>query len=151
MLNKKGAEPAGFLGFVGFGGISILIMIGTILTTTTIMEERAKSSVIESITAFNENLFLFNYLRHPIDEKAMADIVINDFIQGRYEQLERETTEFLNKLYAQEDMVCYWRIYINDELIIDDTRTLCNEKTIHETYIPNHYGLEPIKFKFVFY
>lgn len=150
MFNKKGATTADILSFfiILLGG-SIFIMGIALFVIAPAMGERGEISVKESISEFNDNIFLFNYLRYPVEGKTIADLVVQDYAEHNYELLERETINFLTKLYAQENVK--WRIYVNDELVIDNTQIFDREKTIHETYIPNYYGLDPIKFKFAFY
>lgn len=177
MLNKKGAETGDILGLAFFGFICIAIMLIAIYIIAPMMGDRAKSSVNEDIAIFNENLFLFNYLRMPVEDKTMADLVLESYIKKDYKKLESETENFLKELHSRETRVCCktgsvfswreregcegdvvspelclnWRIYINDESVVDHLFVSGNEKTIHETYIPNYYNLEPINFKFVFY
>lgn len=181
MFNKKGAILGGLPGLFIFGFICIGIMIIALFVIVPLMGERAKLSVDENIAKFNENLFLFNYLRHTIEEKTMADLVVKAYVENNNELLKQETMNFFNELYSQETRICckikagmfsevyYWRekeecddvvskancinwqIYINDKLFINNLHTSGKEKTTHETYIPNYYNLEPIKFKFVFY
>lgn len=148
MFNKKGAEPAGLLGFFIFGGLCLMILIGALYVIDDFVEGRAKASVTENIAEFNDNVFLFNYLRYPVEEKTMADLVIKAYIEDDKELLRQETMNFFNELYSQE---AEWQIYINDELFVNNLHIMSEEKTIHEAYIPNYYALEPIKFKFVFY
>jgi len=186
MIGKKGAMMTDFLSYaivLLFGSVFIMGVAFFVIAPS--MGERAEASVTANIAEFNENLFLFNYLRTPVGDKTIADLVIEAYIKKDYTELESETKNFLILLYSQEKRVCCswsgagvygavvsyywrnegeckgnivsnefcinWRIYINDNKVIDGLHVPSNEKTIHEAYIPNYYNLGPINFKFIFY
>jgi len=107
MLNKKGAVTPDILSYfivLVFGSVTIMGIAYFIIAPA--MGERAKVSVTESIAEFDENLFLFNYLRYPVGEKTMADLVIKAYMENDKGLLKQETIDFLNELYDKETRVC---------------------------------------------
>ncbi len=106
MFNKKGATTADILGLFLFGGIGVSIMLVALFIIVPDMGDRAKLSVTENIAEFNDNTLLFNYLRYPIGEKTMADLILEAYAKDDAEELQAETINFLDKLHSYEARVC---------------------------------------------
>jgi len=186
MLNKKGATTGDILSFflILVCG-SVLIMGFAYFVVAPAIGGRAEKSINEYIAKFNDNTFALNYLRAPVGDNTMADLILQAVMNNDFSLVERETDNFMTLLNSMETGVCCrkrmargvvffksyylwkeerecddivenslcisWKLYIDDEEVIDKKQTAGDEKSSHTAYTPNYYGLEPIKLKIVLY
>ena len=75
---------------------------------------------ITQINIADMNINLMNYLRTPVDDKNIHDLIVDSYYNDNYDDLEKNTENIFNRVYDKERCP-FWEIYgdIEDEKFFD--------------------------------
>jgi hypothetical protein len=108
---------------------------------------------INEITLGDTNINLINYLRTPLkDNFVIKDLIIDSYYNNKYEELEKNTEDILNKAYEKEKCPL-WKIKgeANNEKIFEYESEFDIRKYTFEFSLRNIFNLAVGKYYLVDY
>lgn len=101
------------------------------------IEEGMDNKITAVKEDINKDQFLISYLRSPVQDGNMADLISNAHTNEDYSKLKTETKKLLESLYEEERK---WDIFINDGLVIGTCSSMlgCSEDVVYSTFLPTN-------------
>jgi|TARA_B100002003_G_C13997293_1_gene481606 hypothetical protein len=113
--NKRGLEAADYFSFL-FYAIGVFVLIFVINIFLPKVPELAEFKIEDLGEQSSEDHFFISYLRAPVANGDMADLIIVSYLNKDYKKFEEETSNLFRNLYEKETG---WEFLIDDEEIIN--------------------------------
>lgn len=146
MIGKK-AQGGDYLAFMIFAIFLILLSVLVIFIIPLNAGSKTAYDIKVEMGDVSNNLFLYGFLRQNIDNKNMADVIALSYINNEYNNLKEEIIDILEKI--QKDV--NFKIYINEDKVIEECRTKCKGEPEKFTTILPLPNKEAIDFKLILY
>lgn len=131
--SKKAQESASYIMFV----IAIFLSVGIfviVILSTNLIKERIKAEFKEDISNIDYDLLFLDILRTPIQDKTIADLIVEAYTNNNYVEVETQLNNILeNYIHSNID----WKLYIDDKEVKNNCGILCNgKKQSYEVVLP---------------
>ncbi len=136
--SKKGIAMADYLSFflVVVPGILAIFLIVNFFILPKIGQV-AEFKIQESGDGLNEEQFLIPFLRSPIGERTMADLISDSYLNNDYGQFKTEVSNLFQFLYGRERE---WEAFIDGDKVGSNCKGFilgCSGKEVsHEIFLP---------------
>lgn len=120
--NKKGLESADYFSFLLLA-VSVFILIILIVVFMPTIPKYAEFKITNLGEQSSEDHFFLSYLRVPVDNGDIADLIAISHLNKDYTKFEEETSNLFKNLYGRETG---WEFFIDEEKIINT----CDSDTV---------------------